>query len=315
MAENFTSEYATELEDAYASSLNNAIDDGSVQTIDPGLILISYVDQIPSPGEEPTEVPTIRQTQRPSLRGSPAPTIAPTEAITSIPTSTSSPTTSGPTSTFGPSSVPSSIDITASPTQSPSSSDTFNPQTASPMPSPSDTACFDENDACRDVLESGECSTTKCAYRASEDQCINNALYMNQNCRKSCGLCGGETSPSLLPPTPTVSPSPLPCFDENDRCVEWAIQNQCTTNPDYMLQSCKDTCGVCSCEDKNDKCAEVSEESGECILTKCDRWVSEGECETNPYYMDIYCQKSCDRCQDIIKTFENCKDDDDRCAG
>jgi hypothetical protein len=36
------------------------------------------------------------------------------------------------------------------------------------------------------------------------------------------------------------------CLDRNPRCSEWAKQNQCKLNPDFMLNSCEKSCGKCT---------------------------------------------------------------------
>jgi hypothetical protein len=168
------------------------------------------------------------------------------------------------------------------------------------------TDCTDENDACMEYTDSGECSRTKCAFWASENECETNPNYMSLNCQKSCGICGDGNSTTI---------EEL-CSDLNDRCDEWALQNECVNNAAYMEINCRDACGYCGCEDKNVDCAERSEDPfamGTCMKTKCEEWTSEGECDTNVNYMDVFCRKSCDRCGVLPDT--SCRDQDERCAG
>ena len=131
------------------------------------------------------------------------------------------------------------------------------------------TTCFDENNACQAISESGECNITKCDFWESEGKCVSNTTYMNQNCRKSCGLCGGflippftapaasPTAPPIASPTasPAASPTasstasptvpPAPCIYEKDLCAEWATLDQCALSPIWMRQYCKYTCDFC----------------------------------------------------------------------
>lgn len=40
-----------------------------------------------------------------------------------------------------------------------------------------------------------------------------------------------------------VSPA---CVDRNDRCGSWKQDGQCFSNPSYMLENCRKTCGGCA---------------------------------------------------------------------
>merc|ERR1712113_257012 len=53
----------------------------------------------------------------------------------------------------------------------------------------------------------------------------------------------GSPSPSPTPPTTTPAPG---CSDNNQYCEDWAASGQCDANPNYMLESCRKSCGVCS---------------------------------------------------------------------
>merc|ERR1712224_389785 len=44
---------------------------------------------------------------------------------------------------------------------------------------------------------------------------------------------------------PEDDPTPIPCVDENERCEEWSLDGECESNPEYMFQSCKASCGLC----------------------------------------------------------------------
>merc|ERR1712242_381780 len=56
-------------------------------------------------------------------------------------------------------------------------------------------------------------------------------------------ITASETTPA--PAHPTTAPAPG-CSDTNQYCEDWAASGQCDTNPNYMLESCRKSCGVCS---------------------------------------------------------------------
>jgi len=316
-------QYVAELEDAYTTALIQALDDGSVKEVNPDLVLIPYID--PAATEEPTATPadttptnkepsdTGSQTPRPSLRG----TLSPTKAPTRTPTGTTRPTTSST--------------VAVSPT----------------------VTCEDENTACQELEAGygSACVKTQCAALKEEGECISSAELMIQKCRNSCNFCGLSEVPSApttsptpeeveeptdsveptdpveptdsvepeeptdnIKPTEPVAPTEAPvCEDINPQCLDWALQNECNNNPGFMLLNCKDACGLCGCQDKNQECFDLLENTGECRETKCEKWSSDGECNTNVEYMTLFCKNSCNRCDD---TSENaCRDNEIRCAG
>ncbi|KAG2423790.1 hypothetical protein HXX76_015066 [Chlamydomonas incerta] len=46
-------------------------------------------------------------------------------------------------------------------------------------------------------------------------------------------------------PPPPPPPPPPACSDQNSNCAYWAGIGECWKNPNYMLQSCKPSCGSC----------------------------------------------------------------------
>ena len=38
------------------------------------------------------------------------------------------------------------------------------------------------------------------------------------------------------------------CVDDSEYCGDWASKGECQNNPEYMLESCKKSCGVCSAD-------------------------------------------------------------------
>ncbi|XP_069104193.1 uncharacterized protein [Argopecten irradians] len=73
------------------------------------------------------------------------------------------------------------------------------------------------------------------------------------------------------------------CFDQHNDCASWALIGECTTNPEYMLNSCPDACGLC--------CFDIS--------TNCASWALTGECTANPAYMRVKCARSCGVCTPV----------------
>jgi len=154
----------------------------------------------------------------------------------------------------------------------------------------------------------------RCAEWSADDQCSSNPGYMLENCKLSCNVCqsgeGNDQAPGGDPnqarnPSPEddnqvsegggqASLTPSPCVDDNDRCTEWAADDQCSSNPGYMLENCKLSCNDCqnvegnnqlpttlSCIDDNNRCAE---------------WAADDQCSSNPGYMLENCKLSCGTC-------------------
>lgn len=264
------------------------------------------------------------ETESPSIAPSTNSLIA---SRTNVPTAALNNTTSPSPTSFVPpsptsssSSIPSQSDIddnnvtqSPSPTSSPGNNVT---QSSSPTPSP----CVDKNEACSESLEDGSCGITRCAEWASEGECDSNPSYMLNNCEKSCNICGDdqptESPGSSDAPTPSSAPTFVSCVDGNARCAEWAEDNQCSINPDYMLKNCEKSCLVCQsgdddqiatlppCRDNNSRCPE---------------WASEDQCFVNQDYMLKSCKLSCNVCQGDGDDQSSpaplpCVDSNDKCA-
>ena len=135
---------------------------------------------------------------------------------------------------------------------------------------------------------------------------------MMENCQKSCNSCDNNDTGDA---TDDVydNDDATECSDKNDRCAEWAADDQCESNPSWMLVNCQLSCNVCGddeidrdrppddsdCADLNESCRIVSD-SGDCQQTKCAFWADEGECDKNPSYMLENCSKSCGRCETLL---------------
>merc|ERR1712117_145012 len=55
----------------------------------------------------------------------------------------------------------------------------------------------------------------------------------------------GSSTPTQAP-TQAPTPAPQPCTDDNQDCEYWASLGECESNPSYMLETCRKSCGVCS---------------------------------------------------------------------
>ena len=140
--------------------------------------------------------------------------------------------------------------------------------------------CLDLSADCEDWLRKGECAR--------------NAQFMRAECGRSCGFClaGQPKQTSGKPKHPATIKVKVQaagsggggdvCADDHLECVAWALQGHCDSNPTYMTDNCKRSCGLCgSCVDN---------------ATSCAQWKANGECETNAAYMRTNCAWSCGFC-------------------
>ncbi|XP_076096843.1 uncharacterized protein LOC143067449 isoform X1 [Mytilus galloprovincialis] len=95
------------------------------------------------------------------------------------------------------------------------------------------------------------------------------------------------------------------CTDIKEKCIMWALQNECRQNPEYMLYNCKKSCNACGdaiakeCKDWHHQCSV---------------WASSGRCKTQSTYMFEYCKLSCDACESLRKNGDNnCVDENTKC--
>ena len=99
------------------------------------------------------------------------------------------------------------------------------------------------------------------------------------------------------------------CKDLNPACADWAAQNQCDANPDYMMQQCRKACNACG--PASDSAGADSEPP--CVNTApehdCEYWSTMGECTANEAFMRTGCARSCGFC--TVKERAVPRDDDD----
>ena len=90
------------------------------------------------------------------------------------------------------------------------------------------------------------------------------------------------------------------CKDAHAECGRWVAAGECSTNPEFMLHACAESCGVCSTS-HGDGCADEN-------ATACAAWERSGQCHHNTAYMLKHCASSCGLCRTL------CKDHDESCA-
>ena len=260
-----------------------------------------------------------------------SPTISPTASPTNLPPVNS--TLASPTESL----VPTLPSPTFDPTTSTIPTSDYDDGNATLSPTSTPIPCIDKNDGCVESLESGGCIFTKCAVWASEGECNTNSIYMLDNCAKSCNQCGAELpteSPTPVEdsgsepilPAPTVPPTNyIYCIDEDVRCAGWAADDQCSSNPDYMLENCKLSCSSCQSEENDDEDNYELPPPPPCIddNNRCAEWAADNQCSANPGYMLENCKLSCSFCQSEEDNDEDnyelpptppCIDDNNRCA-
>lgn len=203
--------------------------------------------------------------------------------------------------------------------------------------SPTSSSCVDKNDECAEFFDDGLCLFTKCTLWTTEGECDTNSIFMLENCAQSCNKCDELPTVSPTPfkdpgfesnaPTSTSAPTNIACVDNNNRCPEWVADGQCSTNPGYMLENCKLSCGVCQnlgddqlspTSSPND---ELSPTSSPCIdkNDRCAEWAAGDQCSSNPGYMLENCKLSCNDCESEgndqpSPVLSSCTDNNNRCA-
>ena len=141
------------------------------------------------------------------------------------------------------------------------------------------------------------------------------------------------TEPPTTPPSTVVimtTGAVERCEDREDLCGFWAGSNECTKNPDWMLENCRLSCNACdyvsrapdervtgppvTAPDSTTTTIETEIPSGPPRTTTppncedtdvlCGYWAINGECQNNPQWMPQNCPVSCNTC-DLRTTVEN----------
>ncbi len=94
------------------------------------------------------------------------------------------------------------------------------------------------------------------------------------------------------------------CTDNRNECADWARTGECESNPAFMVNECRRSCGFCplrATKGGRSLCKDAS--------SYCGEWAAVGECDSNPGYMKLNCPVTCHLCQS-----EACHDvDEQRC--
>ena len=124
-----------------------------------------------------------------------------------------------------------------------------------------------------------------CGIWAATGECDNNKQYMEEHCKRSCGLCGG-------------------CSDSHEGCASWAKNGQCTANAEYMASTCPKACGICG----KSKGAAADEKCEDNYGEKCRDWAKNGQCTANAAFMETNCKRSCAlcTCKDLLPGAQEC---------
>ncbi|CAL1543605.1 unnamed protein product, partial [Lymnaea stagnalis] len=123
-----------------------------------------------------------------------------------------------------------------------------------------------------------------CYIWANQGECERNPLYMKENCKKACGVCGAERAQQQGG-----------CKDvfSSVKCAVWKQRGDCSTNVGWMKANCRSTCGLCG--DSATR-PEVNCQNSYKDEQKCDDWAKDGECKVNAKWMFNNCRKSCAMC-------------------
>ena len=81
-----------------------------------------------------------------------------------------------------------------------------------------------------------------CSSWAEAGECEVNRVYMQKNCRRSCGMCGCDDRP---PSSTITEDGGVEWRGGSAECGRWASQGECERNPKFMHESCRRSCGLC----------------------------------------------------------------------
>ena len=206
------------------------------------------------------------------------------------------------------------------------------------------------------IKSCGHCEVEECADLeqycsawASDGYCSESSEYqpyMAVHCSKSCEFCSAEEAAQC-----TYQP------DSHRYCTTWAEQGYCTssTYTEFMTQQCSTSCRlcphqnqgtvpVCAADDPTQSC-DYFAKLGYCRSTWssymqtycattcglhcagacrdnnqfCMNWATQGQCDSNPYYMNLNCKSSCNQCYENsvsnVRGVPGCQDRNEYCEG
>jgi len=106
---------------------------------------------------------------------------------------------------------------------------------------PSDNTTIEEPD--KDAFD----NDPRCCDWARQRQCNENPFWMRPNCRHACGTGEFEKNSTTYYTSKVAfecNPNSPQQVDNSPQCCQLAQQGQCDSNPVYMRQNCKRSCGV-----------------------------------------------------------------------
>jgi hypothetical protein len=120
------------------------------------------------------------------------------------------------------------------------------------------------------------------------------------------------------------------CKDEDPGCPDWAADNQCSANPDFMMVSCRKSCNKCGGDasatasdstslansllsnamSSSATTSDTSSSSSVSVDCKdddpgCAGWAADNQCTANPDFMLMTCKKSCNSCDQKDSTSDS----------
>ncbi|GAB1597949.1 zinc metalloproteinase nas-14-like [Argonauta hians] len=176
--------------------------------------------------------------------------------------------------------------------------------------------CPDGSNDCQQGLEVDANCKDKyrgwpCSIWANQGECQRNPSFMEDYCRKSCGVCGKVAAlknnidevdfakqlylwlglQTQLAPDVWKDSATCKNVYLDMKCETWAANGDCLTNPAWMKKNCRKSCSFCSGVIPGTKCNNKYRND-----EKCDQWALEGECQLNSKWMQENCAKSCRTC-------------------
>ncbi len=154
-------------------------------------------------------------------------------------------------------------------------------------------------------------SDQECELWAAAGDCESNPEWMIPNCIKACMECPGvSTSLGTTGSSTMPSSACINIHTHHIECDYWASTGQCELNP-WMLNNCMRSCGTCgltpASPSPSSTLPSFTINYGQCNNTygndrDCDGWASIGQCLSNPTWMLINCEKSCNSCPSVSAT-------------
>ncbi|XP_070182065.1 zinc metalloproteinase nas-15-like isoform X2 [Littorina saxatilis] len=170
--------------------------------------------------------------------------------------------------------------------------------------------CFVNKDCrcfCKEDMPKEPCVNKKgdkpCEDWASYGECKNNPDYMNNHCAKACGMCSDDPKVGGEQDTEGTTIKAGTCYNDYGDiiCEDWASNDECKKNVDWMTTHCQKSCDKCSQQTPTIFTTPTTLETApDCTNSygdkRCNEWSSGGQCARNPSFMGNQCRKACGLC-------------------